>query len=91
MFGHIDPYLLSQLYVLLTLFLVYQLGKKVWSQETALLGSVLKLWIAAFMMLAIFAPHLYWLITHDWLPLSYANGRSQNDAAGTYDIKRYFS
>ena len=42
-FGHVGPYLLSQLHVLLTLVLVYQLGKKVWSQETALLGSALSL------------------------------------------------
>ena len=174
-FGHIGPYLLSQLYVLLTLFLVYKLGKEVWSQqETAILGSALTLavlyytypslefnhnvaqfpiwaglylafyqsltknrlrdwillgvlgglgmltkytvifllipmalylllpkqwsllkqpkpWIAAFVMFAIFAPHLYWLATHDWLPLSYASGRSQEVAAGAYNIKRHFS
>ena len=173
-FGHIGPYLLSQLYVLLTLYLVYQLGKKVWSQETALLGSVLTLavlyytypslefnhnvaqfpiwaglylafyqslttnrlrdwillgvlgglgmltkytvifllipmalylvlpkqwpllkqpkpWIAAFVMFAIFSPHLYWLITHDWLPLSYANGRSHEVDDAAYSIKRHFS
>ncbi|OXL26629.1 glycosyltransferase family 39 protein [Psychrobacter sp. DAB_AL32B] len=174
LFGHVGPYLLSQLYVLLTLYLVYQLGKKVWSQETALLGSALTLavlyytypslefnhnvaqfpiwaglylafyqsltknrlrdwillgvfgglgmltkytvifllipmalylvlpkqwpllkqpkpWIAAFVMLAIFSPHLYWLITHDWLPLSYANGRSHEVDDGVYSIKRHFS
>lgn len=174
LFGHIGPYLLSQLYVLLTLFLIYQLGKQIWSSATALLGSVLTLmvlyytypslefnhnvaqfpiwaglylafyqsvtknrlrhwillgimgglgmltkytvifllipmalylvlprqwallkqpqpWIAAFVMLAIFAPHLYWLINHDWLPLSYANGRSQEVAEGAYSIKRHFS
>lgn len=173
-FGHVGPYLLSQLYVLLTLLLIYQLGKKIWSRETALLGSVLTLtiiyytypslefnhnvaqfpiwaglylvfyqalnqnrlrdwillgvlgglgmltkytvvfllipmavylvlprqwpllkqpqpWIAAFIMLAIFAPHLYWLMMHDWLPLSYANGRSHEVAEGAYSIKRHFS
>ena len=173
-FGHIGPYLLSQLYILLTLVLVYQLGKKVWSKETALLGSVLTLavtyyvypslefnhniaqfpiwvglylafyqaltrnrltdwillgvlggigmltkytvifllipmalylalpkqwallkkpqpWLAAFIMLIIFSPHLYWLIQHDWLPLSYANGRSQEGSALASSIKRHFS
>lgn len=173
-FGHIGPYLLSQLYVLLTLVLVYQLGKKVWSTETALLGSALTMavtyyvypslefnhniaqfpiwvglylafyqaltrnrlidWIllgvlggigmltkytvvfllipmalylilprqwallkqpkpflAAFIMLAIFAPHLYWLIQHDWLPLTYANGRSQEGSALASGIQRHFS
>ena len=174
LFGHVGPYLLSQLSVLLTLVLIYQLGKKIWSPTTALIGSALTLavlyytypslefnhnvaqfpiwaglylafyqsmtqnrlrdwillgvigglgmltkytvifllipmafylmlprqwpllkqpkpWIAAFVMLAIFAPHLYWLATHDWLPLSYASGRSQEVAAGAYNIKRHFS
>ena len=174
LFGHIGPYLLSQLYVLLTLVLVYQLGKKVWSQETALLGSALTLgvtyyvypslefnhniaqfpiwvglylafynaltrnrltdwvllgvlggigmltkytvvfllipmalylvlskqwvllkqprpWLAAFIMLAIFAPHLYWLIQNDWLPLSYANGRSQEGSTLASRLQRHFS
>ena len=173
-FGHIGPYLLSQLYVLLTLVLIYQLGKKIWSPTTTLIGSALTLavlyytypslefnhnvaqfpiwaglylafyqsltqnrlrdwillgvlgglgmltkytvifllmpmalylvlpkqwpllrqpkpWIAVFVMLTVFAPHLYWLITHDWLPLSYASGRSQEVDAGAYNIKRHFS
>lgn len=174
LFGHVGPYLLSQLYVLLTLVIIYQLGKKIWSRTTALIGSALtfavvyytypslefnhnvaqfpiwaglylafyqsltqnrlrdwillgvlgglgmltkytvifllipmalylvlprqwpflrqpKPWIAVFVMLAVFAPHLYWLITHDWLPLSYASGRSQEVDAGEYNIKRHFS
>ena len=174
LFGHIGPYLLSQLYVLLTLVLIYQLGKKIWSPTTTLIGSALTLavlyytypslefnhnvaqfpiwaglylafyqsltqnrlrdwillgvlgglgmltkytvifllipmalylvlpkqwpllrqpkpWIAVFVMLTVFAPHLYWLITHDWLPLSYASGRSQEVNAGAYNIKRHFS
>ena len=174
LFGHVGPYLLSQLYVLLTLFLVYQLGKKIWSPATALLGSVLTLaviyysypslefnhnvaqfpiwaglylvfyqaltrnkltdwlllgvlgglgmltkysvifllmpmaiylllpkqwpllkqpqpWIAAFVMLAVFAPHLYWLVMHDWLPLGYANGRSHDVGEAASRISRHFS
>ena len=174
LFGHIGPYLLSQLHVMLTLFLIYQLGKKVWSQEVALLGSVLTLaviyytypslefnhnvaqfpiwaglylvfyqavtrnrltdwlllgvlgglgmltkysviflllpmaiylllpkqwpllkqpqpWLAAFVMLAVFAPHLYWLVVHDWLPLGYANGRSQDVGESASSIARHFS
>ena len=50
-----------------------------------------KPWIAAFVMFAIFSPHLYWLITHDWLPLSYANGRSHEVDDAAYSIKRHFS
>jgi len=160
LFGHVGPYLLSQLYVILTLVLVYQLGRKFLPQALAFLGSILTLavlyytypsiefnhnvaqfpiwaglyltfynsvmrgklsdwlwfgvigglgmltkytviflllpmaiylllpkqwsllkkpqpWLAAIVMLVIFSPHLYWLITHDWLPLSYASGRSE--------------
>lgn len=174
LFGHVGPYLLSQLSVLLTLFLVYQLGKKIWSPATALLGSALTLavvyytypslefnhnvaqfpiwaglylvfyqaltrnrltdwlllgvlgglgmltkysvifllipmalylllprqwpllkqpqpWIAAFVMLAIFAPHLYWLVRHDWLPLTYANGRSHDVAEAASNVSRHFT
>jgi len=174
LFGHVGPYLLSQLYVLLTLFLVYRLGKKIWSPTIALLGSILTLaviyytypslefnhnvaqfpiwaglylvfyqaltrnrltdwlllgvlgglgmltkysvvflllpmalylllpkqwpllkqpqpWIAVFVMLAIFAPHLYWLMMHDWLPLTYANGRSHDVGEAANSIKRHFS
>lgn len=174
LFGHIGPYLLSQLCVLLTLFLVYQLGKKIWSPATALLGSALTLaviyytypslefnhnvaqfpiwaglylvfyqaltrnrlmdwlllgvlggmgmltkysviflllpmalylclpkqwpvlkqpqpWIAAFVMLAIFAPHLYWLMMHDWLPLTYANGRSHDVSETGSNVQRHFT
>lgn len=159
-FGHVGPYLLSQLYVILTLVLIYRLGRKVLSQDLAFLGSILTLavlyytypslefnhnvaqfpiwaglyltfynaimrgklsdwllfgiigglgmltkytvifllipmaiylvlpkqwsllkkpqpWIAGIVMLAVFSPHLYWLMTHDWLPLSYAGGRSE--------------
>ena len=173
-FGHVGPYLLSQLYVLLTLVLVYQLGKKVWTQETALLGSALTLavvyytypslefnhnvaqfpiwaglylafyqaltrnrltdwlllgvvgglgiltkysviflllpmalylllpkqwsllktpnpWIAVFVMLAVFSPHLYWLIQHDWLPFGYASGRSDEALAATSFIQSHFT
>lgn len=174
LFGHIGPYLLSQLYILLTLFLIYQLGKKVWSHEIALLGSALTLaivyysypslefnhnvaqfpiwaglylvfyqaltrnrltdwlllgvlgglgmltkysvvflllpmaiylllpkqwpllkqpqpWIAVFVMLAVFAPHLYWLVMHDWLPLGYANGRSHDVGEAASSVSRHFS
>lgn len=173
-FGHVGPYLLSQLCVLLTLFFIYQLGKRVWSHTTALVGSVLTLavfyytypslefnhnvaqfpiwaglylvfyqaltrnrltdwlllgilgglgmltkysviflllpmaiylvlpkqwsllkqpqpWIAAVVMLAIFAPHLYWLMMHDWLPLTYANGRSHEVIETANGIKRHFN
>lgn len=173
-FGHIGPYLLSQLYVLLTLFLVYQLGKKIWSPAIALLGSALTLtiiyytypslefnhnvaqfpiwaglylafyqalarnrlsdwillgvigglgmltkysviflllpmalylllpkqwpvlkqpqpWVAAAIMLSIFVPHLYWLMMNDWLPLSYANGRSHDVADSVNSVTRHFS
>lgn len=172
--GHIGPYILSQLCVLLTLFFIYQLGKKLWSPAIALLGSSLTLaviyytypslefnhnvaqfpiwaglylafyqsltqnhlrdwvflgvlggigmlikytvifllipmalyfilpkqwpllkqpkpWLAAFIMLAIFAPHLYWLINHDWLPLSYANGRAQDISEAASNVQRHFS
>lgn len=174
LFGHIGPYLLSQLYVLLTLFLIYQLGRQIWTSQTALLGSALTLaviyytypslefnhnvaqfpiwaglylvfyqaltrnrlidwimlgvigglgmltkysviflllpmalylllpkqwpllkqpqpWIAAFVMLAIFAPHLYWLVMNDWLPLSYADGRSHDVGETASNIGRHFS
>lgn len=160
LFGHLGPYLLSQLYVILTLVLVYLLGRKFLPQALAFLGSLLTLavlyytypslefnhnvaqfpvwaglyltfynaiirgklsdwlwfgviggigmltkytvifllipmaiylllpkqwpllkkpqpWLAAIVMIAIFSPHLYWLVTHDWLPLSYAGGRSE--------------
>ncbi len=174
MFGHIGPYLLSQLYVVLTLFIIYKLGTKIWSVPIALLGSALTLavvyysypslefnhngaqfpiwaglylafyqsltknrlrdwillgvlgglgmltkysviflllpmalylvlprqwpllkqpqpWLAAFIMLALFAPHLYWLMMNDWLPLNYANGRSHDVSESANTIKRHFS
>lgn len=165
-FGHFGPYLLSQLYVILTLWLVYCLGKKVMSADRALLGTALtmgvvyytypslefnhnvaqfpiwaglsllfyqsvthnryrdwllfglvgglgmltkysviflllpmavylvlpkqwpllktpKPWIAAILMLAVFAPHFYWLSQNEWLPLTYANGRSHDGNEGS--------
>ena len=173
-FGHIGPYLLSQIYVLLTLLIIYKLGKQIWSIPIALIGSALTLavvyysypslefnhnvaqfpiwaglylafyqsltknrlrdwvllgvlggfgmltkysviflllpmalylvlpkqwpllkqpqpWLAAFIMLALFAPHLYWLITHDWLPFGYASGRSHDVSEAANSIKRHFS
>ncbi len=173
-FGHIGPYLLSQLCVVITLALVYKLGKQIWSASTALLGSMLTLavvyytypslefnhnvaqfpiwaglylafyqaltrnrvkdwlllgvlgglgmvtkysvifllipmsvylllpkqwpllkqpqpWIAALTMLALFAPHFYWLMLNDWLPLTYANGRSHDVGETANDIARHFS
>lgn len=173
-FGHIGPYLLSQIYVLLTLLIIYKLGKQIWSIPIALIGSALTLavvyysypslefnhnvaqfpiwaglylafyqsltknrlrdwvllgvlgglgmltkysviflllpmalylvlpkqwqllkqpqpWLAAFIMLALFAPHLYWLMMNDWLPLNYANGRSHDVSEAANSIKRHFS
>ena len=173
-FGHIGPYLLSQICVLLTLFIIYKLGKQLWSTHIALLGSLLTLavvyysypslefnhnvaqfpiwaglyltfyqaisrdriidwlllgivgglgmltkysviflllpmafylilpkqwpllkqpqpWIALFTMLAIFMPHLYWLMMNDWLPLNYASGRSHDIGESANNIKRHFS
>lgn len=164
-FGHFGPYLLSQLYVILTLWLIYRLGIKFMSADRALLGSALTLgvvyytypslefnhnvaqfpiwaglsllfyqsltlnryrdwlligvvgglgmltkysviflllpmalylvfpkqwhfikspkpWLAALLMLAIFAPHFYWLSQNEWLPLTYANGRSHDGNEG---------
>lgn len=46
-----------------------------------------KPWGSAIIMLAIFSPHLYWLINNDWLPLSYAQGRGHN----TSWMKSHFS
>ena len=174
MFGHIGPYLLSQLYVLLTLFIIYKLGKQIWSVPIALLGSTLTLavvyygypslefnhnvaqfpiwaglylvfyqaltknrlmdwvllgvlgglgmltkysvvfllipmalylllpkqwpllkrpqpWLAAFIMIAIFVPHLYWLMMNDWLPFGYASGRAHDVDETANNIKRHFS
>ena len=42
-FGHFGPYILSQICVILTLWLVYCLGKEVMSADRALLGSALTL------------------------------------------------
>ncbi len=39
-----------------------------------------KPWVCAVLMLAIFSPHLYWLMSNDWLPLSYAQGRGHNSS-----------
>lgn len=41
-----------------------------------------KPWLAALIMLALFAPHLYWLSQHEWLPFTYANGRSHDSNEG---------
>lgn len=45
-----------------------------------------KPWLALILMIGIFLPHLYWLITHDWLPFSYMHTRtqSQNPLAGHF-------
>lgn len=172
-FGHIGPYLLSQLYVLITLLLIYKLGRKLFSVPQAFLGAVLTLaifyynyptlefnhniaqfpiwaglyllfyqcittnrykhwilfgivgglgmltkysvvfllipmaiylllpnqwrllkqpkpWVAAGIMLIIFAPHLVWLIQNDWLPFSYASDRSSESVQNS-GIAAHFS
>ena len=159
LFGHVGPYLLSQLCIAATLFMVYQLGRRIVSPPKAFMGSLLLLavfyytwpslefnhniaqlpiwagicwafyhawtedrrsawvcfgiiaglglltkysvalllvmlllysliskrrtrwltmnpWLAIVMMTLIFLPHLWWLSTHDWLPFTYALGRS---------------
>lgn len=35
-------------------------------------------WLAVALGLAIFAPHLVWLVCNDWLPLTYASSRSSS-------------
>ena len=159
MLGHIGPYVLSQLCIIATLLMVYQLGRRIVSRQKALTGSLLLLavfyytwptlefnhniaqlpiwagiclafyhawhddrrsawiwlgvwaglglltkysvalllitlllyslvskqrsrwltlnpWLAIALMTLIFLPHLIWLATHDWLPFTYAMGRS---------------
>ncbi|MCE1250683.1 MAG: glycosyltransferase family 39 protein [Comamonadaceae bacterium] len=39
-------------------------------------------WLAAAVALLVFAPHGYWLFTHDWLPLAYAR-----ESALGYDLR----
>lgn len=158
-FGHFGPYLLSQIFIILTLFIVYKLANKIYSNTQAWIGTILTLaiiyysysslefnhniaqfpiwaglsllfynsvtsnkyrdwillgivggigmltkysvafllipmalyllhpkqwallkqpkpWVALALMLLIFSPHLMWLTQHDWLPFSYASGRS---------------
>lgn len=172
-FGHIGPYLLSQLFVILTLILVFLLARQVTSYHGALLASAStmgviyysypslefnhnvaqfpiwaglsllffkaitnnryrdwigvgvvgglgmltkysvifllipmaiflilpaqwrllkqsKPWLAAVIMLALFSPHLYWLTQHDWLPLTYASGRS-HDSNEVSQLSAHFS
>ena len=157
--GHIGPYLLSQLCIIATLVMVYQLGRHIVSPRKALTGSLLLMavfyytwptlefnhniaqlpiwagicltfyhawdddrrsawigfgicaglglltkysvtlllitlllyslvskqrsrwltlnpWLAITLMTLIFLPHLIWSATHDWLPFTYAMGRS---------------
>ncbi len=38
-------------------------------------------WIATAVGLLLFAPHLYWLTRHDWLPLQYASERAHDGGA----------
>lgn len=161
--GHFGPYVLSQLCIVATLIMVYQLGRYIVSSQKAFIGSVLLLavfyytwpslefnhniaqlpiwaglclsfyhawkdnkrtvwicfgliaglglltkysvalllvtllmysliskhrarwltlnpWLAIVIMSLVFLPHLVWLSTHDWLPFTYAIGRS--DEAG---------
>lgn len=37
-------------------------------------------WLAILLALIVFAPNIYWLIEHNWLPLTYASARSAEDA-----------
>jgi len=158
-FGHVGPFLLSQLFIAATLWLVWQTGCRLMSRERALLGTLLTMgvayytrpalefnhniaqmplwaavgyclvaalqdgrlrhwillgvaaglglltkysvglllltvglfllvtparrvlrgpgpWIALVIMLAVFAPHLYWLWDSGWLPMAYAKDRA---------------
>lgn len=47
-------------------------------------------WLSALVMLAIFSPHLYWLMQHDWLPLTYAQGRTHEATATASAISSHF-
>lgn len=40
-----------------------------------------KPWLAMLLALMVFAPNVYWLTQHDWLPLTYASARSAEDAS----------
>jgi len=48
-------------------------------------------WAALALMVALFAPHVYWLATHDWLPFSYASGRSHDVKEGADFLSRHTS
>lgn len=51
---------------------VWWLRLRGWSDPIHRRGAVL----AVLAALLVFAPHLYWLMTHDWMPLSYASASS---------------
>jgi 4-amino-4-deoxy-L-arabinose transferase-like glycosyltransferase len=40
-----------------------------------------KPWLAILIALLVFAPNIYWLMQHNWLPLTYASARSAEDAS----------
>ncbi|MBS9778517.1 MAG: glycosyltransferase family 39 protein [Gammaproteobacteria bacterium] len=42
--------------------------------------KTVKPWVSVMIMLVIFAPHFYWLANHDWLTLSYAQGRGYTNS-----------
>ncbi len=74
--GMLTKYSVIFLLLPMALYLLYPLHSH-YTQKFQLLKSA-KPWVCAILMLIIFSPHLSWLITNDWLPLSYAQDRGRN-------------
>ncbi|MDO5769399.1 MAG: glycosyltransferase family 39 protein [Psychrobacter sp.] len=49
-----------------------------------------KPWLSALIMLAVFSPHLYWLLEYDWLPFSYISSRA-HDSNEVSAVSAHFS
>lgn len=71
--GMLVKYTVSILIITMVLYSICTPYRRLWLTA--------KPWLAVLIALLVFAPNLYWLMQHNWLPLIYASARSAEDAS----------
>lgn len=72
--GMLTKYTIAILIFTMVLFSLITPYRKLWFS--------IKPWCAVMIALAIFSPHIVWLVQHDWLTFTYIQARSHEDGSG---------
>lgn len=79
--GMLTKYSVAILVFAMVLFSVLTSYRRLWLSA--------KPWVAVFVALTVFSPHILWLYQHDWLPFTYIQSRSHEHGGGSNHLAAF--